>query len=174
MGCYFKSSISLWTHITDRAKIKLILTHNGNLHHGFQLQHGKQHLWNVGTFYGIGPHDTGIPYQSTTCLHQTNHLQRQKIKTEKYHIDNVCMKDNYFLTILMWLLEINVFLCSSMIEISKIMLYSLHNGPALLHKYTSTRVSDGVHQSAWHNHIWYDLHSGQIVTTPLDSQLPIN
>ena len=29
-------------------------------------------------------------------------------------------------------------------------------------------------KSAWHNHVWYHLRSGRIVTTPLDSQLPIN
>ena len=53
-----------------------------------------------------------------------------------------------------------------------IVLYSLYNGLALLHKYTSTRASDGVHQSAWYNHVWYHLRSRRIVT--LDSQLPIN
>ena len=52
------------------------------------------------------------------------------------------------------------------------LLYSLHNGLALIH--TATRASDGVHQSAWHNHMWYHLRSGRIVTTPLESQLPIN
>ena len=31
-----------------------------------------------------------------------------------------------------------------------------------------------VHQSAWHNHVWYHLCSRQIVSTPLDSQLSIN
>ena len=53
-------------------------------------------------------------------------------------------------------------------------LYSLHNGFAFLHKYTSTRASDGVHQPAWHNQLWYHLHSGRIVTTTLDSQLSTN
>ena len=43
-----------------------------------------------------------------------------------------------------------------------------------LHKYTSTSVSDGVHQSAWHNHGCYHLCSGWIVTTTLDSQLSTN
>ena len=47
----------------------------------------------------------------------------------------------------------------------KELLYSLYNGLALLHKYTSTRTSDGVHQSARHNHVWYHLRSGWIVTT---------
>ena len=54
------------------------------------------------------------------------------------------------------------------------MLYSLHNELALLHKCTSTRASDGVHQLRWHNYVWYHLRSGQIVTTPLDSQLSTN
>ena len=31
-----------------------------------------------------------------------------------------------------------------------------------------------VHQSVWHNHVWYHLHSRRIVTTTLDSQLSIN
>ena len=54
------------------------------------------------------------------------------------------------------------------------MLYSQHNGLTLLHKYTSTKASDRVHQSVWHNHMWYHLHRGQIVTTTLDSQLSTN
>ena len=57
--------------------------------------------------------------------------------------------------------------------LSVCMLHSLHNGFALLYEYKSTRASDGVHPSAWHNHLWYHLRSGQIVTTPLASQLPI-
>ena len=32
----------------------------------------------------------------------------------------------------------------------------------------------GVHQSAWHNHVWYHLRSGWIVTTTLDCQLSTN
>ena len=31
-----------------------------------------------------------------------------------------------------------------------------------------------VHQSAWHNHVWYHLRCGRIVPTQLDSQLSIN
>ena len=38
-------------------------------------------------------------------------------------------------------------------------IYSLHNELDLLHKYTSTRASDRVQQSVWHNHVWYYLHS---------------
>ena len=53
-----------------------------------------------------------------------------------------------------------------------VLLYFLHNGLAHLHKPTSTRASDGIHQSASHNHVWYHLRCGRIVTTPLDSQLP--
>ena len=55
-----------------------------------------------------------------------------------------------------------------------LVLYSLRNGLALLHRYKSMRALDGVHQSAWHNYVWFHLHSGWIVTTPLDSQLFIN
>ena len=57
---------------------------------------------------------------------------------------------------------------------SHILLYSLHNVLGFLHKYTSTRASDEVHQSAWHNHVWSHLRSGRIVSSQLDSQLPIN
>ena len=38
----------------------------------------------------------------------------------------------------------------------------------------SQRERQGVHRSAWHNHVWYHLPSGRIVTTPLDSQLSTN
>ena len=64
--------------------------------------------------------------------------------------------------------------CSSEYSPMLRVLYSLHNGLTLLHKYTSTRASDGVPQPAWHNHVWYHLCCGRIVTTPLDSQLPVN
>ena len=55
---------------------------------------------------------------------------------------------------------------------NKSMLYTLLNGYAFRHEYTST--SDGVHQSAWHNHVWYHWRSRRIVTTPLDSPLSTN
>ena len=60
----------------------------------------------------------------------------------------------------------NIFIEYIKVHISNLylLLYSLHNGLVLLHKYTSMRASDGVPQSVWHNHVWYHLCSGQIVT----------
>ena len=43
----------------------------------------------------------------------------------------------------------------------------------VLHEHTSTRTSHGAYQSVWHNHVWYHLFNGRIVTTTLDSQLSI-
>ena len=51
------------------------------------------------------------------------------------------------------------------------MLYSLYNGLPLLHKYMSMEHLRELTRPTWHNHMWYHLHSGWIVTTPLDSQL---
>ena len=37
-----------------------------------------------------------------------------------------------------------------------------------------TRALEGVHQSAWHTHVWFHLRSGRIVIATLDSQLSNN
>ena len=63
---------------------------------------------------------------------------------------------------------------SRWLYMSVYMLYSLHNGLALLHKYMSTEHQrELTTRPMWHSHVWYHFCSGRIVTTPLDSHLPI-